>query len=214
MLSNTQIRQQATQVLQQDAFQQYVDKTKHFDLLKWLLKHFHWKLPFEFGPPGSVWMVIAYLFKTVLILLGLFLVGWLGYLLYQKLFRRPPAEAELSISEGERIAAQESYTQLAGEALKHKDYRQAIHFLFLATVSRVIQDEHFHGAQYLTNREIAQSTDFSRFSQHQPLSQLFQTMVYFDEPRWFGREESGQSDYDEFNRYYETFQNQVSPHAS
>lgn len=214
-LTNDQIRQEASQILMGEDFQRYSDKAAQWDFWRWLREHLNWQFPFESQSSLAVWKLLGVLLKFVLIALILWFVGYLLYTLWKKLFS-PSQETEqrLSVTSAERREARESYVRLAHEALSAQDYRLAIHYLFLATVSLVIRDTNFHQAEYMTNREIARLTDFSRFSRAGQLKAVFEMMVHFDEPRWFGTQPASQSDYEQFEQYYRAFeQGDTTAHA-
>jgi len=86
-----------------------------------------------------------------------------------------------------------------------------MHYLFLASVSQVIQDARFHGSEYMTNREIAAASDFSRFDDARQMSGIFHDMVYFDEPRWFGSVLMTEQDYHRFRELYQQFAGALRP---
>ncbi len=211
MNSNDEIRRQAREILQGEEFQQYIPHEQQFNLMEWLMKHFKWKLPFEDQTSKWTWEIMAWGLKIVLVLLVVLILGLLIRYLYRRLSAPDEAELTMGITEGERRQAQASYQQLASEALKAQDYRLAIHYLFLACVTQVIQDDAFHATDVMTNREIAAATDFSRFSQADRLKQLFHQMVFFDEPRWFGAMSAGESEYHSFETFYRDFTAEVKP---
>ena len=47
--------------------------------------------------------------------------------------------------------------------------------------------------------------DNTGFPNAQQMSGLFQEMVYFDEPRWFGNASSSDQDYQRFQQFYAQF---------
>jgi hypothetical protein len=205
-LSNEEIQQQASQVLQGEDFSQYAPKTQSWDFWRWLTDHLNFRFPFETNASLGAWKMFAMATKWLLILLLVIAVGYLLYYLFQKWFiSQDEDKKEWAVSEAERVEARESYAKMAQMAYHQKDFRLAIHYLFLATVSMVIRETHFREAEFLTNREIARSTDFSRLPQPKRLGAVFEKMVYFDEPRWFGRLTATQSDYDRFLAYYQQF---------
>jgi hypothetical protein len=218
MRSNEEIRQEAALVLQGEDFQQYVARGESFDFWKWLMDKLNWQFPFETADAtlSSInWTLVGYMVKVFWVLLVVTVVMYALYLLYMRFFGSQRQEVEeIRITDDQRQEAQQSYARLATEALQRQDYREAMHYLFLASMSLVVRDSFFHNAEYMTNREIATNSDFSRFSQPQHLRGLFNDMVYFDEPRWFGNAPASQEDYEQFASYYSVFKKQVNPHAS
>lgn len=217
-LSNSQLRDQASQVLEDPDFQQYLNEGEHFDpwgwlkdFMRWLKSLFDWELPVEHGDHSDIWTAFGWAMKGLIWLVIAGIVLYVGYRLVRHFFFKPKEETfEIAgVSQQQRVEAQELYLKLAGDALAEKDYRRAIHYLFLATVSLVIRDAKFHASEFMTNREIAGSTDFSKFANGQQLGGLFNDMVYYDEPRWFGKFSISEADYQHFQQMYSQFHQQL-----
>ncbi len=219
MRTNDQLRNEAHQILQGEDFQQYAPKADMAawlkDLLQWFQEHFH----FQFSPNDAwtqhlVEMTIMG-FAVVGILLLVFLLGTLLHHLYKTLL--PAGSEDTSgwvVSQAERHVAHASYSALAQTAFEQQDYRLAMHYLFLATVSLVVQEEYFQASEFLTNREVAQVSDFSYFPQARKIHDLFQQMVQFDEPRWFGHINASAEDYQHFLSWHQQFHQQVNLHVA
>lgn len=204
--TNNEIQNEAAQILQDEAFQRYIPKDEPFDLMKWLMEHIDFDLPFSNQLGSWDWKLLGFLLKWFFILAAVAIVGYLLYLAVKKLLFAPEDDVQTcAVSQKQREEAREDYAKRAAEAFKHQDYRLAVHSLFLATVMMVIEDAFFKGTDSLTNREIASVTDFSRFPQAGRLNEVFYEMVYFDEPRWFGRQQTSLDDYQAFWDRYQEF---------
>lgn len=214
-MDNEEIRRRANDILQNQDFQQYQDKSQDWlsQLLKWLHDLFHNKTPDYGTSPGmkmdpAVWGLFAETLKLVVIAAAvialLALIHWLvtTYLLHKGPVEEPGLHV---VSEQQRQEAQDMYLRMAHDALKDQDYRGAIHYMFMAAVSQVIRDSLFHGTKAMTNREIAGASDFSRFGQPQQMSLLFNQMVFYDEPRWFGTVDVSSNDVNQFQQIYGQF---------
>lgn len=215
--SNADIQQEASNILKDEDFRQYLDREQPFsltqwieDFVRWLAKLFDWKLPIENVGNPQLWSLVAWLLKILLILAVAGAIGYGIYRLVKRLQKKAMAEESLGlVTQRQRLEAQEYYLGLAAQALAQQDFRLAIHNLLLATVSMVIRDSKFHITEFMTNREIAMSTDFSRFRNAGQLGEMFQEMVYFDEPRWFGTLDIRAGDYQHFKDMFTRFQQQV-----
>jgi hypothetical protein len=205
-MDNEAIRSEAGRILTDPDFQQYYHKEQPFDFWRWLNDMLDFKMPFEPHYSSQSWAMFGMAFKGIVIFLALAALVAVIYWIVSKLARRPPPEVETyGITQEQRQEAKDKYARLAADALKEHDYRLAIHYLFLAAVSQVIKESSFHAADFMTNREIAESTDFSAFEQSGQVNRLFHEMVYFDEPRWFGRASVPEHDYQNFQQLYSRF---------
>lgn len=217
MKSNEQIREEASQVLQGEDFQRYLAGDESLDLGKWLAQQLNWKFSFEADPslPPFIWQALGFMLKGFFLILGLILLGYLLRICYRRFFTsgKDKTDKPEAISM-QREVSRKSYNCLASEALLRQDYRQAMHYLFLAAMSSVIRDTLLQRAECLTNREIATMSDFSRFPHPQKLCSTFNKMVLFDEYYWFGEASATQADYEQFAQYCKAFNEQVSPYAS
>lgn len=175
-----------------------------FDFWKWLREFFNFKWPFEVH--GEIpWQLLGIGLKAILVLLVAFAALYTIRWLIQKFARAEKRGTLHTVTQQQREAAQAMYARQAQAALESKNYRLAIHYLFLAAVSQVIEDSRFHGSQYMTNREIAGASDFSAFADAGQLSRLFHEMVLFDEPLWFGQGLVSAQDYETFQQFYGQF---------
>ncbi|HEY9686936.1 MAG TPA: hypothetical protein V6C52_08190 [Coleofasciculaceae cyanobacterium] len=205
-MDNDAIRKAAKKVLADPDFQQYQDPNPFADLLKALRDMFKFELPEGLHGDPKIWELVGLGLKGLLIVLAVVAVGFVLKWLYGRYCqRRRPRIEEHMVTQAQRLEAQELYARLAAEALQSQDYRQAIHYLFLASVSQVIRDSAFNGAEFMTNREIAGASDFSRFGNPQQISGLFNTMIHFDEPRWFGNASISEQDFRQFDGFYSQF---------
>jgi hypothetical protein len=205
-MDNDAIRKAAKKVLSDPDFQQYQDPNPLADWLKALRDLFKFDMPEGVHGDPKIWELVGLGLKGLLIVLAVVAAGFLLKWLYERYFqRRRPRVEEHVITQAQRLEAQELYARLAAEALQNQDYRQAIHYLFLASVSQVIRDSAFNGAEFMTSREIAGASDFSRFGNPQQISELFSTMIHFDEPRWFGNAGITEQDYRQFDGFYRQF---------
>jgi hypothetical protein len=209
-MDNDAIRKAAKKVLEDPDFQQAQEPNPVMDWLKTLSDDL-WKIlrgMFNFGSPGDLdaWRVVGVGLKVLLIVLAVVAAGFILKWLYERYFQRQRPRIEAyAVTRTQRQEAQELYARLASEALQSQDYRLAIHYLFLAAVSQVIRDADFNGAEFMTNREIAGASDFSRFGNPRQISELFNAMIQFDEPRWFGNADISEQDYRQFDGFYSQF---------
>lgn len=204
-MDNQDIRKQASDILSDPDFKQHLDSEPMFDFWDWLRKLFDVHPPKGHFADPIPWQLLGVGLKVLLLLSALFGLWMLLRWFWQKWFRREPAAERPGISLQQRQDAQDMYASQAAAALKRQDYRQAVHYLFMAAVSQVIRDALFQGAEFMTNREIANATDFSRFQDPKRLNRLFNDMVYFDEPIWFGKDAVSEQTYQDFLRFYEQF---------
>jgi hypothetical protein len=205
-MDNEAIRNEAGRILEDPDFQQYYAQEEMFDFWRWLRDILNARLPFEGQDHWGIWPVVGYVFKGVLLLVALVGIGYILYWIGLKIARRPVQEiTTYGITSEQRQEAKDKFVKLASEALHQQDYRLAIHYLFLAAVSQVIKESSFHGTEFMTNREIAEASDFSDFGEPGQANRLFHQMVYFDEPRWFGQASVPEQDYRSFQQIYSQF---------
>lgn len=204
-MDNSAIQAEAHKILLEPDFQQAANQEPVFDFWKWLREFLNFKSPFELHGDPIPWQLLGIGLKAILVLLVAFAALYTIRWLIQKFARAEKRGTLHTVTQQQREAAQVMYTRQAQAALKAKDYRLAIHYLFLAAVSQVIEDARFHASEYMTNREIAGATDFSAFADAGQLSRLFQEMVFFDEPLWFGQGIVSEQDYQRFHQFYGQF---------
>jgi hypothetical protein len=205
-VDNSEIKKQAANILSEPDFKQHLNPEPVFNLGDWLKQFFD----FPTTPRGHIadpipWQLLGTGLKAILLLVALFGVVLLLRWVWFKWIHREIKMELPGITQQQRKEAQEMYAHQAADALKRQDYRLAVHYLFLAAVSQVIRDSLFQGAEFMTNREIANATDFSRFKEPGRLNRLFIDMVYFDEPLWFGQDAVTEQKYHDFLRFYEQF---------
>ena len=217
MLSNAQIQEHAHRILQQDEFTTTDSGSQQPNLLQWLMQTLQqWlsglHIPLIKGN-ATMYNVLAKAFVYGLIAVLIAVPLGIAVFWIVKLFRKPKSPVQTGVTVAERRAANLSFTKLSEEALQKSNYRQAMHYLFLAAISWVIQDQFFHNAAFLTSREIAQAIDFSKVTSHMQLKSLFESMLNLDEPRWFGNIPTSSQDFEAFNGIFKQFQVQVKPNA-
>ncbi len=216
--SNEDLRLEAGAILDGADYQRYLQdapKENTFNFGEWLGKWLNQHLPKEMNIPPQTWPMIEWAFKIASVILLAAVVIFLAWWLYRHFRERHVKLAgQPRVSEKQRIQAQESFIQQAQAAFEQGDYRHAIHFLFLASVSRVVRDAFFSGTANMTNREIARESDFTRYRAETGMQTLFSQMVFFDEPRWFGTQPATAEDYRTFEQFYRQFQDKVGAHAS
>lgn len=205
-MDNSAIKKEASKILSEPDFQSYGEQAPLFDLWNWLRKFFELPKPHGRLYDPIPWQLLAVGLKVILVIaaLGILFLS-VRWLYYRLLSRAKSTNDSYTVTQAQRQEAQEQYASQAAEALQHQDYRKAVHCLFLAAVSQVIRDSLFQGAEFMTNREIANATDFSRFSDAVRLNHLFNNMVYFDEPLWFGKDPVNEQHYHNFYQWYEQF---------
>lgn len=205
-MDNDQIRKAAKKVLEDPDFQQYQGGDPFADLWKQLRDMFKFDMPDEMKGDPAIWQAVGMGLKLLAIVLAVIAVGFILKWVYERYFTGRSRKVEThGVTLAQRQEAQDLYSRLAGEALQKHDYRSAIHYLFLASVSQVIRDSEFSGTEFMTNREIAGASDFSRFGNPRQVSTLFNTMVHFDEPRWFGKASISEQDFHQFDQFYRQF---------
>lgn len=217
-MNNDDIRSEASRILAEKDFQQF--KPRGEDPLQgfwdWLRDLFNFNpIPAGAGDPMA-WKVFGMMIKLALIILLLAAVAYLGYWIFTRFAGRPAGDVLYSgISDEARREARDNYNRLAESAMKNGEYRLAIHYLLLAAVSMVIRDAAFHATDFMTNRELAEASDFSRFRNAAQLNRLLRDMVHCDEPSWFGTVPVAEEDYRRFSGVYSQFQSglQESRHA-
>ncbi len=204
-MDNSAIQQEARRILADPDFQHGKSQLPGFDVWKWLRDFLNFKSPFDGHDVSIPWQLLGLGLKAILLGLVVVALVQVARWLIQKFARRESGDSTYFITPQQRQAAQDMYARQAQDALDAGDFRLAIHCLFLAAVSQVIQDSLFHGSEYMTNREIASASDFSRFTDAGRLSRLFHDMVFFDEPLWFGQGMVSEKDYLTFRQFYSQF---------
>ncbi len=208
-MNNDDIRREASRILSDKDFQQFKPKGEDplqgfWDWLKDLL-NFN-PIPSGAGDPMA-WKVFGMMIKLALIILLAAAVAYLGYWLFSRFAGQAPPDALYSaITDADRREARDNYNRLAETAMKNGEYRLAMHYLLLAAVSMVIRDASFHATDFMTNRELAEASDFSRFRNAADLNRLLRDMVHFDEPSWFGTVQVAEADFRQFSQVYGQFQ--------
>jgi hypothetical protein len=212
-VDNDAIRKEAERILKDADFHQAKPDNPFEELLKFLADHFKMKMPPVEKTFGNRWIgeslggFLQILFYGLLAALAIWVIYWLWKKISAIKQTKKPA---FKVSQAERQEARSQYLQQAEQAAQTQDYRLAIHCLFLAAVTQTIRDTDFHRAEFLTNRELANTMDFSGFQSSTHLSHLFNEMLQLDEPRWFGKTEASLSHYDSMRSLHSDFSTQLT----
>jgi len=157
-----------------------------------------------------IWEGLGHFLQILFYGLLLAIVIYMMYWLWKKISTRKPSKTGFIVSQAERQEAKIQYLQQAEQAAQSQDYRLAIHNIFMAAVTQTIRDTHFHKAEFLTNRELANVMDFSGFRSPEQLSRLLNEMLQTDEPRWFGTEEADLTHYNAIRAIHANFSNELT----
>lgn len=205
-LSNEALKRHAHEVLQGEDYQQYYLKDQAFDWLSWLSDWL--KFPsFKTGKlPDVVWWVLTWGVRVLVIMALIVLLLWLGARLFawlRRLSTQSPQEARVSLAQ--RQDMRDALLMKAKSYAQDGRYREAIHALLLSAITYVIRDAHFAAAEFLTNRELVLFSDFERLRVTPETRAVLESMVVFDEGRWFGNESSTEADFKSFELLYQRF---------
>ena len=221
-LTNQALRNQARDILQGAEYQAYMaDKPKPGDdwLSKWLDQIGQWlhdlfrDHPPEVGDTGgkALEQFIHIGFFSVLVFVALVLLLallWWGYTLVRAWLAARRRDNRLPVvTHADRQALQQSHCDAAAASLAAGDYRQAIHYLFLAATARLVDDAVFAVSDVMTGRELLAHCRLEATSPD--LATALGQLHAIDEPRWFGRQEALQTDYAVAQSAYEVFDRQL-----
>ena len=226
-LSNEQARQLAESITHGDEYQLYLDPQRPHKPSEWenMLKEvaeqlqswwdkfrelFHLKNKVEHHLTPSwtreamTWGSRVLLVIVIMaVLYALIRWGIGAYKQYKAMLDAEKRHPTITLEE--RQLQKNEYLQLAESAYQAQQYREAIHYLFLAAVTQVISHEQFHASHALTNREILTHCDFACCSAPTSAAQHFTHLVHYDERNWFGFEPAQSTDYTAMLSEYQSF---------
>lgn len=184
-----------------DQLQEWWDQFRELFHLK---EHMQKKLSPPWTEEAMQWGLRALIVLLALVALYA-LVRW-GLGVYKQYRLQRDAEKQHPVITLEARQQQKiEYLQLAEAAFNDQQYREAIHYLFLAAVTQVISHEQFHASKELTNREIITHCDFSQCVSPESAIRHFQHLVHHDERNWFGYEPVKAGDYKTMQAEYQSF---------
>jgi hypothetical protein len=206
--SKDEDKQKLAEILSRDEYQKPTEQGESL-FQKWIAKFLEWLAKFLPGPSESAPSIsgTGSLQLVIQVLICLAVIGLVGFLLYKfvplisKRFRDPSKEKKKDrVILGERVAAEESATDLFAEAeslARVGDLRGAIRKGYIAVLCELSDRKVIGLARHKTNRDYLRDV-YKR-------SDIFENVAALTgsyERNWYGLRDAGQPDWEDFRARY------------